>query len=329
MHIKVMIKSLLVTVALAFILFNIGYSTDNTESYQFAPPPLEVTIQFVNKDIYFMGNPIKVKIQIINRGIKRQIFNVSDEKIFSFDFEVLSRENQPVEHSKYYYIKRNMWETVFVDEVSLEPNEIFGVIIDINEWFDFKKPGEYYIRGVFYPNLITDKSVVVYSSNELLLDLKPPYPAKTRKKVKEEIVKRLKAQPLPPYKVVDLLIRSLMKGDFDTFFLYINFDKFIMQFENARRLYLAAKDIDKPKIIEKFKKYLKGENKLESLPFSESRPIDYKIKKTVIEENNATVEVIETFKYGSLREKKLYRYYLHRYGNIWQLERYEVVNLST
>ncbi len=312
----------------AIFTLNIGYSQDNTNKYQYTPPPLEVTIQFVNKEIYFMGNPIKVKIQIINRGIKRQIFSIGNEKIFSFDFEILSRENQPVEHSKYYYIKRNMWETVFVDEVSLEPNEIFGTIIDLNEWFDFKKPGEYYIRGIFYPDLITDKSVVLYSSNELLLDLKPPYPGKLKEKVKKEITKKLKAQPLPPYKVVDLLLKSLIKGDFDTFFLYINFDKFIMQFENSKRIYLAAKDIDKPKIIEKFKAYLKGENKLESLPFTEFRPIKYKIKKSVIEENNATVEVLETFKYGTLIENKLYKYYLHRYGNIWLLESYEVLNMS-
>ena len=324
---KLRLFLIIIIISLSFCFaINIGYSQDKTNTYSYTPPPIEFNIQFVNKRIYFLGDPIKVKIQIINRGIKRYLFNVSDEKVFSFDFEVLSRENQPVDHSKDYYLKRNMWEAVFVNEVSLEPNEIFGVIIDLNEWFDFEKPGEYYIRGIFYPNLVTDNSIKIYSENELPLDLKPAYPQKTKEAIKSEIAKRVKAQPLPPYQVVDLLIKSLIKNDFDTFFLYINFDKFIMQFSNARREYLAAKDIDKPKVIEKFKEYLMGKNKLESLPFSESRPISYKIRKTLIEDSNAQVEVIETFKYAALIEKKLYKYYLHKYGNIWMLEKYEVIN---
>ena len=322
---KIFYLIILVFLLLSFAV-NIGYSQDKTNSYNYTPPPIEFNIQFVNKRVYFLGDPIKVKIQIINRGIKRYLFNVSDEKVFSFDFEVLSRENQPVEHSKEYYLKRNMWEAVFVNKVSLETDEIYGVIIDLNEWFNFEKSGEYYIRGIFYPNLITDSSIKIYSENELPLELRPAYPQKTREVVKKEITKRIKAQPLPPYQVVNLLIKSLIKNDFDTFFLYINFDKFIMQFSNARKEYIAAKDVDKPKVIKKFKDYLMGKNKLESLPFSESRPVSYKIKKTLIENNNAQVEVIETFKYAALIEKKLYRYYLHKYGDIWLLERYEVIN---
>jgi len=324
---KLKIFSFITFLFVSFLsLINIGYSQDKSNSYSYTPPPIEFNIQFVNKRIYFLGEPIEVKIQIINKGIKRYLFNMSDEKVFSFDFEVLTKENQPVEHSKEYYLKRNMWEAVFVNEVSLEPNEIFGVIIDLNKWFNFEKSGEFYIRGIFFPNLVTDNSTKIYSENELLLQLKPAYSQKTRGFVKTETIKRLKAQPLPPYQVVNLLIKSLMKNDFNTFFLYINFDKFIMQFSNSKREYLSAKDVDKPKIIEKFKDYLMGKNKLETLPFSESRPISYKIKKTLIEGNNSQVEVIETFKYGYLEEKKLYRYYLHKYGNIWMLERYEVIN---
>jgi hypothetical protein len=169
----------------------------------------------------------------------------------------------------------------------------------------------------------------MYTENELFLTLNPPFEKQVQKKRELEEIKKLKAENLPPYDVVKYLLKALQARDYERYFLYIKFDKFIMQFSTAKEKYIAAHDIDKPAVIEEFKQYLQGRNRLEDVPFSETIPADFDIERTVIEKRNATVTVVETFKYLQLIEKKRYTYYLHLYGEKWLLESYSVVNIGS
>jgi hypothetical protein len=264
----------------------------------------------------------------VNEDLYPFLFITSYNKIFTFDFDISSMSNRKVSHSKSYEIKRRRIEPILNDEISLKQNEVYGVRIDISEWFDFEKPGEYIIKGVFYPNLITDSDNKVVTEKELYLNLNPPYTEMVKEREREQEILRLKTESYPPYEVVELMLNALMKGDFEKYFLHINFENFIRQFENAERKYLSAKDIDKPAVIEELKGYIKSENRLESVPFSDYIPADFEITRTVIEKSDAQVTVIETFKYINLTEKKRYTYYLHLYGDRWLLEEYDIVNIS-
>jgi hypothetical protein len=139
----------------------------------------------------------------------------------------------------------------------------------------------------------------------------------------------LKAEDLPPYQVIDTILGALQEKDFDTFFMYVKFDRFIQQFNTAWERYQAARDMNKPQVVQEFKSYLRGENQMEELPFSEFIPVEYEIEQTVIDNQarDAEVTVLETFKYRNLYEKKRYTYHLHRYGDLWMLESYTVVKL--
>ena len=140
---------------------------------------------------------------------------------------------------------------------------------------------------------------------------------------------RLQAEDLPPYQVVETVLQALQEKDFETFFLYVRFDRFIQQFDNAWKRYQAARDVDKPAVIQGFKEYLRGMNQLEPKPFSEFIPADFQVQRTVIDnqERDAEVTVLETFRYLSLVEQKRYTYHLHRYGNLWMLVSYTVQQL--
>jgi len=305
---------------------NIGLSEETTKYSE--GNNIEVKIKFYNKNLYQIGKPIIVEIKITNLGQFPFTFFNADEKIFTYDFDVRTMSNRPVEHSKIYAIRRYQSKAIFYNEITLKQNESHSARINISEWFDFEKPGEYLIRGIFFPKLITDaEGIQIKSSNELLLELHPRYTEEIEKVVEVEKRKKLEAKPLPPYEVVGFLLDSLMNKDFESYFMYINFDRFIMQFENARKKYINAPDAKKPEVIEELKNYIRGKNELESIPFSQTIPNDYEIEKTIIEKSDAEVRVIETFILGRLVEKKRYTYYLHKYGDLWLLEGYRVVNL--
>jgi len=316
-------KSLLILFTILLSNFSIGYSLDDTNKYL---PNINITIQYCNQHLYTIGRPVIVEFKIINNDSDPFLFLTSFNKTFTFDFEVSTLNNMKIDHSNDYSIKRKVLGSILSDEITLKQNEVYGAKIDISKWFNLTEPGEYIIKGIFYPGLITNEKYQIPSENELILYLNPPYPEEVKRKEEIEKIKRLKALSMPPYKVVSFMLDALMKRDFEKYFLYIKFDKFIFKFQNATKKYINAKDIDKPLIKEEFKEYLKGNNKLEALPFSETIPCEYDIVKTIIEKKKADVTVIETFKVKSLVEKKEYTYHLHLYEDKWFLEYYEVRN---
>jgi hypothetical protein len=327
MFLRVMKKAAIYLFLIFFFCIYIGYSQDMTK-YSDQLSSIDISIKFFNKQIYHIGDPIIVEFNIANTSRDPFLFIASYRKIFTFDFEIYTRTNRPVEHSKEYIIQRRQFQPVMNDEITLKHNEVYGARIDISTWFDLSEPGEYVVRGVFYPNLITAPEYRKLSGTELYLSLKPPYTEKVRKEERIEEMKRLERESLPPYEVVDFNLQSLMEKDFEKYFLYIKMDKFIMQFNNAKKKYLDARDIDKPIVIEIFKQYLMGKNTLESVPFDETIPTDFEIERTVIEKNDAEVTVTEYFEYGRVTETKRYTYYLHLYGDKWLVENYDVVNID-
>jgi hypothetical protein len=309
------------------VCFSIGFSQEY-KTTETGYSGTKMFIKFHDKDLYYLNRPIWVEFQLVNQDIHPYLFLAAYKKLFTFDFEVYSRTNRTVEHSREWVIDLHRFEAVLSDEITLKENEVYGVRIDISGWFDFPAPGEYIIRGVFYPGLITNPEQKYYSENELLLTLHPPYTEEVMQKERKEEIKKLKAQSLPPYEVVDVLLKALMAGDFEKYFLYLRFDRFIQQFENADKKYRNAHDTEKPLVVEEFKQYLRGDNKLEAIPYSDAVPASYEIEETYIKGRDARVTVQETFRYLGLVEDKRYTYHLHLYGDKWFVEKYDVVNIS-
>jgi hypothetical protein len=318
------------------ILFlHIGFSQENTkpEEGQFSITEgtgVEVTIEYYERTIYYVDSDIIVQLQVTNRSIEPFLFNTSFDKYFTFDFEIKEYSGSVVPHSRAYEVARSQFEPVKIDEITLKKNEVYGVRINLSDWFELSKPGEYIVKGIFYPFLKTDsmKDPSIQSENELYLDLNPPYTERVREEQRVEEIERLKAESLPPYEVIRVMLEALQRNDFEVYFLYIDFDQLIRQFANAKELYLEASDRDKRRIIEElFKPYLRGENDLEKMPFIEHIPRVFEIVRTEIVGNDATVEVLEDFQYGNLQRKKRYKYYLHQFDDKWLLQKYEIVNL--
>jgi hypothetical protein len=315
--------------------FSIGHSQEYTNgsgdpAWQ-AGENIQVTVAFYNRQIYYVNSPVWVEVQIANHGFTPFLFHDADIKLFTYDFQVRTRENRAIEHSRRYQVDFHQHQPVLYKEVTLKHNEVYAVRIDISRWFDLNRAGEYVIRGVFYPMLntgsVADERIL--SSNHLDLRLNPPYSEEVRRREQQDELARLQAEDLPPYQVVETMLKALQEKAFETFFLYVRFDRFVQQFDNSWERYQASRDVDKPAVIQEFKEYLRGRNQLEPKPFSEFIPADFQVLRTVIDhqERDAEVTVLETFRYWSLVEQKRYTYHLHRYGNLWMLVSYSVQNL--
>ena len=332
--------------------FNIGFSQENTNrSYMqrgddetarlalldenYCDGDISVSIRFYNRSIYHVDDEIIVEFQIFNRGLEPCTFYTSFNPLFTFDFEIRTTTNRQVSHSKYYTINTTQFEPFMIDKIVLKPNEVYGIRLNISEWFDLTQHGRYEIRGVFYPNLKTGPKKEY--SNVLPLDLRPSYSDEIRVAEKERERRELQAAILAPYEVIEHMLIALQNDDLDTYFLFVRFEEFILQFENAGNKYKLADFKDKPYIIENvFKPYLRGivpagEEPLEGLPFSEHVPNIFELVDTNIQwrDKTATVKVLETFKYGTLQEKKEYTYHLRLYDERWKLTGYDITNKSS
>ena len=330
---------------------NIGFSQENTNG-SFTQPDgseavqrallsdtycdgnLSVSIQFYNRSIYHMDDDIFVEFQIYNKGLEPCPFYTAFNPMFTFDFDIRTTRNRSVSHSDFYTINTTQFEPLMIDEIVLKPNEVYGLRINISEWFDFEQHGTYEIRGIFYPGLKSGRRSIV--SNVLNLDLRPAYTDEIRIAEKERERTELQAEKLPPYEVVDRMLTALQNDDYETYFLFLKFDEFILQFENAGNIYRRASFKDKPLIIEnEFKPYLmglveEGVEPLEEIPFSEHVPNLFEITETNIQwrDGTATVDVLETFAYGTLIEEKEYTYFLRLYDERWKVTGYEITNKS-
>jgi hypothetical protein len=315
--------------SLSVFFINIGFSQENTNLSSLHSDNTSVFIRFHDKKIYHLEKPVIVEFQIVNHSSEPYLFITSFNKMFTFDFELRSMTNRIVEHSRQYMIDSTQFEPVLNDKIVLKKDEVYGVRIDISSWFDIQEPGEYILKGVFYPNLKTgsEDDIKVYSDNELYLFLNPPYSEELRLAKREEEIRKLKAEALPPYEVVEVMLKSLQERDFEKYFLYIKIDEFMKQFKNAYEMYQNTPDGRKPAVEEIFRQYLRGENTLERLSFAEHIPHDFEIERTVIEKNDATVTVKEIFRYINVIEEKRYTYNLHLYDGKWQVYSYTIVNI--
>jgi len=325
---------------------NIGFSQENTnrspryledqEEYLLVKTEeygmdetVSIFIGFHDRRIYYVGQPVEVEFQIVNHGLEPYLFLTSYNKLFTFDFDIRTTDNRLVEHSKEYTLDTTRFEPILNDKIALKKDELYGVRIDISRWFDLQEPGEYLISGLFYPNLKTglESDIRIESENEIYLYLNPPYTDELALKKREDEIRKLKAESLPPYQVVEVMLRALQERDYEKYFIYIKVDEFIKQFKNSYSKYQAVKDSQKPAVEEEFKAYLRGENELEELRFAEHIPHDFEIEKTVIEKKNALVTVKETFQYINLIEEKRYTYQLHLFNDKWLVYSYSIVNL--
>lgn len=311
------------------VLFVVFYTLFAFSSIQ---DNLILNIELANPKIYIENDEIFINIKIINNSEKQISSTIASDKKYSFDLQMVTIQNRTVEHNRDYYISFHKTQPIFNSLIVLEPQESYTYRIKLNDFFDLKRIGQFFIKGFYYPNLkIGPKQSVVLTSNTLTINIRPAtidYKI-TDEKINLEKEKKLFAEKRPPDEVIKYMLDARMHKEWDKFFLYLDLKKLVQTNKYFKERYNKASEEAKLEIIDQYKEFLKDPEKNQSDKYISYLPHKYDIINTQYTKGDGKVDVVISFKYLEYIEQKYYTYFLHKVGNIWLIYNYEVLNMPT
>ncbi len=289
-------------------------------------PGVTASIRFYDKKIYYQADEIWVEAVISNESGSTYRFKVADRRPYSFDFEVMSPTYIQLEHSRDFTIQRTSDQPVFFREVSIEPGEKYGVLLELGDFVAFTEPGVFVIRAMFYPELFRGNTPAMVSSNALTLNLRPAAdtPAmQARVDIDTGVI--LERQPLPPDEVVAYTIRARQKSQWNRFFLYLDVESLLRQNPERERAYARSPEGQRIRMLEEYKKDLQRETIDQEIILV---PASFEVLKTSYTPDEGQVIVKQSFAHTGFTEWKKYTYYVRRFDRVWLITGYDVKNLG-
>ena len=221
----------------------------------------------------------------------------------------------------------------FYRQVNLEPGEEFAFVVDLSEYVTIEEAGMYIIEVDFFPELnnILSPSELRVGSNRLSLSVRPGYRRDDPNlAIDEETGDILKADQLPPDRVVDYILKARQNWEWDKFFLYLDLESLLLESPVNAREYKRVTDEERFAMVEAYKIDLR-EGKISEQKTFVDIPFDYDIMRTSYTPDRAEVTVREYFKFDNYDFQVLrdYTYHLIRTNEIWRVYDYDVTNIRT
>ena len=292
-----------------------------------APAPQQFAVRFYDQKVYFLGDPIQVEAVITNTGTDTLRFKIADNRFFNLDFDVRTTTNVGLEHAKEFTIARNSDQPVFFREMSLEPGEKYGIVVDLASYAKFDSPGQYVVQASFFPELFRGPDSQSLKSNRLALNVKPTVAtAEEKAVVVAETGARLALQPLPPDEVVSWTISARQKSQWERFFLYLDLESLMRKNPDKDRSFRNATEAVRRGMVDQFRQALQARTIQQDISVV---PSSWQIQKTSYDAAEATVQALEKFAYPDYTELKAYTYHLKKTDRYWIITDYEIRNLGT
>jgi hypothetical protein len=288
---------------------------------------VSVTIRFFDKRIYYAGDQVRVEATVTNASGASYRFKVADSKAWSFDFEVATPTMDRLAHSDEFTIDRSSNQPVFFREVSLEPGEQFGLVLELDSFVKLEDPGVFTVRALFYPELYRGSSPPSVASNTLSLALRPQAETPEEKaRIDTETGMPLTRADVPPDQVVSATIAARQKSQWDKFFLYLDLERLLRQNPDRDRAFRRASEEERSRQLAQYRKDLMAQVVDQEVLL---RPSSFEIQKTTYTPEEAQVIVRAAFTHTDYTEWKRYTYHLRRVANTWLIASYEVSQLGT
>jgi hypothetical protein len=286
-----------------------------------------VSIRFYDRKVYFLGDPIQVEATITNSTPQPLRFKMADNTAFSLDFDVRTATNLPLDHSRDFTSRRNSDQPVFFREVSLEPGEKYGFVVDLGQFTAFAGPGLYVVQATFFPELWKGPGSAAWQSNRLALNVKPAVVAPEEKaRIEAETGALIARQALPPDEVVAYTLSARQKSQWEKFFLYLDLEALLRRNPERDRTFRKSAEEDQRRMVERFRQELRQVKMNQEISLI---PLAFEVRKTSYNASDATVLVREKFKYPDYTEVKDYTYHLKKSDRYWIISDYEIKNLGT
>jgi hypothetical protein len=301
------------------------------------------SIRYFDKRIYFVEtDPIYVQISITNNSPAAYRFKLADDRAFSLDFDIRTMNNRAVEPAEALIRKRTGNQRIFFREILVESGESFSFVEDLRNYANLSRPGSFIVQARVYPELYRSQGAFfetgtpvpsgggpVLQSNRLNLNLRAasiPGPDGIPLAMDVETNAVLVREKLAPDEVVEYLITARQKSQWEKFFLYLDLEAMLSRDAVRRRQWLAEGEEGRRRMLERYRQELESavtDGDIATIPSA------FTLEKTVYNNLEGTVDVLEEFKNGNYTERKRYIYYLQRKDDIWTVVDYTVINLGT
>lgn len=288
---------------------------------------VSLTIRFFDKMIYYAGDQVRVEATVTNASSTSYRFKVADSKVWSFDFEVSTPTLDRLPHAEQFTIDRGSNQPAFFREVSLEPGEQYGLVLELGSFVTLEEPGVFSIRALFYPELYRGSSPRSVESNTLSIAVRPQAETPEQKaRIDTESGLPLTREDLPPDSVVSYTITARQKSQWEKYFLYLDLESLLRQNPDRDRAFRRGSEEERARQLAQYRKDLMQQVVDQDLLL---RPASFQIQKTSYTPAEAQVVVRAAFAYTDFTEWKRYTYRLRRVESSWLIVAYEVSNLGT
>lgn len=288
---------------------------------------VSVSILFFDKKIYYPESEIQLQVRIINNSAYNYSFNSAEISSFNFNFYVKTLTNISIHESDEYLLRHRTNNPVFYREITLLPGEEYAFITYLDDYVDISESGIYIIQSNFYPDFQKGYESGYIESNKLTLSVRPSIDIPVfQEQIDIETGEILEMISMPPDDVVKYTIEARLQSFWNKFFLYLDIEALLQNHPDLKHEYKNVSEEKQMIMIDEYKNNLKN-NLVDNDILV--KPSSFEILKTTYTQSEATVEVNKKFIYSDITEFKKYTYYLHRFGNIWSIYDYEVINLGT
>ena len=325
------VKHKIITIISVFVIFaQTIFAADYVSNQANKYDGIEVSIRYYNKTVYYPDgiedNPINVHITIANKSTDTFRFKLSDDRMFSIDFNAFTARNAKLEQQTELTSKRTTSRTVYFREITLESGEEYSFTENLKDYIKIETPAVYYFEVNFYPELYKSKQNYIVS-NRLSLDVRSaPTVASSKLSVSTASAEILKPEPISPDKVVKQTIEARQKELWDTFFLYFDIEQMFKNNDAREQRYKNASEEERIRMIENYKATLMQDRIDTDIV---AVPEYFEIERTEYSQSEGTVTVLEKFKDEMVTRQKRYTYYLRQRDSIWWIYKYDVTNLRS
>ncbi len=288
---------------------------------------VSLTIRYHEKKIYFLEDAVWIEATLSNDSSQTYNFKVADNRFFNLDFAVKTPQNVQLIHAQEFTIERNSNQPVFFREVSLEPGEKYGILVELTKFVNIETTGLYVVECLFYPQLFRGNAPMVMRSNLLTLHVRPPVSTpEVRAIVEAETGKAILREAISPDAVVEYTLRARQKGQWERFFLYMDLESLMRRNPERDRIYRRLSEEDRRTMLARYKAELQQETVEQEILLI---PAVFEVIRTTYTPYEGSVKVIERFSYRDYTEVKEFVYYLRREDRFWVIYNYQIRNLGT
>ena len=286
---------------------------------------VEFNIRFYDRRIYYVEtDPIYVQVTITNNSPSPFRFKLADDRAFSIDFDIRTMTNRNLPHADALIRKRNQNIQVFFREIAIESGESFSFIEDLRDFISFGQPGSFRVRAMIYPELFRAPVIPAIESNYLNLNIRPELirdsngiPVATDVSTGAVLVK----QRIPPDEVVSYMITARQQSQWEKFFLYLDPEAMLQRNAYQRRRYLAENEAGRQMMLKEYRENLQNaviDGDIVVIPTS------FEILRTVYNNDEGTVIVLQRYRMPNYTELREYTYNLVKKDNFWIIVNYSV-----